>query len=149
MFDHAAELCQSLGDVRGEAEALFWAGCFYQIVRRDNGAAVPLLDRSLEFATEAATSSPCPKRFATWALRRMRPGSCSCRPAAAGGLHQAAPEIGLLPGVAANLIGLAYIAAAQGRRDDALALLDEAGAIAETSGAHRIARSVSEARAAV
>ena len=58
-------------------------------------------------------------------------------------------EIGLLPGVAANLIGLAYIAAAQGRRDDALALLDEAGAIAETSGAHRIARSVSEARAAV
>jgi hypothetical protein len=39
-----------------------------------------------------------------------------------------------MPGVAANLVGLAYIAAGQGRRDDALALIDEAGAIAAASG---------------
>ena len=56
-------------------------------------------------------------------------------------------EIGLLPGVAANMVGLAYIAAAQQRSDDALALLDEARAIAEASQAHRILQQVSQARA--
>jgi hypothetical protein len=45
------------------------------------------------------------------------------------------------------MIGLAYIAAAQGRGDDALALLDEASAIARSSQAHRILQQVSEARA--
>ena len=45
------------------------------------------------------------------------------------------------------MVGLAYIAAAQGRRDDALALLAEAGAIAEASGARRILRQAGEARA--
>jgi hypothetical protein len=52
-----------------------------------------------------------------------------------------------MPGVAANLVGLAYIAAGQGRRDDALALTEEAGAIAAASGAHGIMRHVEEARA--
>jgi hypothetical protein len=55
-------------------------------------------------------------------------------------------EIGLLPGAAANMVGLAYIAAAQERGDDALALLDEAGAMAGASQAHRIVRQVDEAR---
>jgi hypothetical protein len=50
---------------------------------------------------------------------------------------------------AANLVGLAYIAAAQDRHDDALALLDEAGAIAGASNAQRIHEQVSEARAAL
>jgi hypothetical protein len=56
-------------------------------------------------------------------------------------------EIGLMPGVAANLVGLAYVAAGQGRRDDALALVEEAGAIAAASGAHAILRHVEEASA--
>lgn len=56
-------------------------------------------------------------------------------------------EIGLLPGVAANLVGLAYIAAGDGHRDEALALLKEAAAIGEDSGAHRITRQVEESRA--
>ena len=56
-------------------------------------------------------------------------------------------EIGLLPGAAANLVGLAYIASAQQRSADAQALLDEACAIAEASQAHRILRQVSQAHA--
>jgi hypothetical protein len=56
-------------------------------------------------------------------------------------------EIGLLPGAAANMVGLAYIAVAQQRNDDALALLDEASAIAEASQAHRILQQINEARA--
>jgi hypothetical protein len=45
------------------------------------------------------------------------------------------------------MVGLAYIAAAQHRNDDARALLDEADAIARAGQAHRILQQVSEARA--
>jgi Flp pilus assembly protein TadD len=55
-------------------------------------------------------------------------------------------EQGSLPGVAANMVGLIYIALAQGRREDAQALADEAQAIAESAGARTIARQVAEAR---
>jgi len=43
-------------------------------------------------------------------------------------------------------IGLAYIAAAQGRRTEALATLDEAYAIATAHGAHAIVRHIEQAR---
>ncbi|WP_433352160.1 hypothetical protein ACQP25_03760 [Microtetraspora malaysiensis] len=52
-----------------------------------------------------------------------------------------------LPGVAANLVGLAYVTAQQGRRDEALALLAEAGSIAESAQAYGILRQVQEAQA--
>lgn len=58
-------------------------------------------------------------------------------------------ELGQQAGVAANLIGLGYIAAGQGRRDDAFATLAEAADLATASGAHRILRSVEEAQAAL
>jgi len=58
-------------------------------------------------------------------------------------------KIGFLPGVAANMVGLIYIAAGQRRPDDALALLDQAEAIAQASGARGIMRQIEEARAAV
>lgn len=51
-----------------------------------------------------------------------------------------------MAGVAANQVGLAYIAAAQNRRDDALALLDEAATNAKASDADAILREVEEAR---
>ncbi|HEY1618285.1 MAG TPA: hypothetical protein VGG25_11730 [Streptosporangiaceae bacterium] len=53
LLDRAAQRYRSLGDVRGEAEALFWVGCFHQVVRRDNDAAAPALTRSLELASQA------------------------------------------------------------------------------------------------
>jgi hypothetical protein len=55
-------------------------------------------------------------------------------------------ESGFLPGVTANLVGLAYVAAAQDHRDEAIALVEEAGAIAEASGAQGIMRQVKQAR---
>lgn len=58
-------------------------------------------------------------------------------------------EVGFLLGVAANLVGLSYIAAAEGRRDDALALAEEAAEIAEVSDAQGIMRQVEEARPAL
>ncbi|WP_218004628.1 hypothetical protein [Microtetraspora niveoalba] len=48
--------------------------------------------------------------------------------------------------MAANMVGLAYIAAAQDRRADALATLDEAHAIAQAHGAHATVRQIEQAR---
>jgi len=45
--------------------------------------------------------------------------------------------------------GLGYVAAGQGRRDDAVAILAEAADLAAASGAQRILRSVEEAQAAL
>ena len=58
-------------------------------------------------------------------------------------------DIGFLPGVAANLVGLAYVASAQGRRDEAMAAAEEASTIATGSGAHAIARQAEQARASI
>lgn len=149
LFERAAHLYRVAGDLGGEAESLFWIGCFHQVVRRDDGAAAPALQRSRELAQRAGD-----KKTMSYALRHQ-----GIAEHAAGRLDAARErleesvrlrrEIGFTPGVAANLVGLAYIAAGQGRRDDALALVEEAGAIASASGARGILRHVEEARAAV
>lgn len=55
-------------------------------------------------------------------------------------------ELGFLPGVAANLIGLAHLAAQQDRREDAAALLDEATELAGSTESHGVLRWVAGAR---
>jgi len=57
LFERARQLYQALGDVRGEAEALFWIGCCHQVVRKDNDAAVPALERSLDLAHDAMSAT--------------------------------------------------------------------------------------------
>lgn len=145
LFERAAELYRARGDIRGEAEALFWIGCFHQVVRQDNEAAVPVLQESLELATQAGE-----KRTMAEALRHL-----GIEAHAAGRLDEARErleessrlrrELGLRAGVAANLIGLAYVAMGQGRREDAVAILDEATALARETNAQRILRYVSDA----
>jgi tetratricopeptide (TPR) repeat protein len=147
LLEHAAELYRALGDIGGEAEALFWIGCFHQVVRHDNATAVPILEQSLKLATQAGDKTAMAE-----ALRHLGIAAHG-----AGRLDEARQrleestrlrrEIGLLPGVAANMVGLGYIAAAQERGSDALALLDEASEIAHTSQAHRILQQINEARA--
>jgi tetratricopeptide (TPR) repeat protein len=149
LFERALELYRALGDVRGEAEALFWVGCLHQFVRRDDEIAVPLLERSGRLAAEAGDASTRSE-----ALRHL-----GIAAHAAGRLDEARErleestrlrrEAGALPGVAANMVGLAYIAAAQDRRADALATLDEAYTIARAQGAHAIVRQIDQARATV
>jgi hypothetical protein len=53
LFEQAAQLYQGIGDDRGEAEAMFWIGCCHQVIRRDDDAAVPVLERSLALASQA------------------------------------------------------------------------------------------------
>ena len=53
LFERAAELYRDRADPRGEAEALFWIGCFHQVVRRDDQTAVPILERARALAVQA------------------------------------------------------------------------------------------------
>lgn len=146
LFERALELYRRLGDTRGEAEALFWVGCVHQFIRRDNETALPYLERS---SLLAARTGDKPTR--SEALRHL-----GIAAHAAGRLDEARArleessqlrrELGALPGVASNMIGLAYIAAAQDRRAEALATLDEARAIATAHGAHAIVGHIEQAR---
>jgi len=128
LFERAMKLYRELGDVRGEGESLFWVGCFHQVVRQDDETAVPILEQSYELGSQVGD-----KRTMSEALRHL--GIAEHR---AGRLETARQrleesvrlrrDIGLMPGVAANMVGLAYIAAGDGDHDEALALLKEAGA---------------------
>jgi tetratricopeptide (TPR) repeat protein len=146
LFERAAQLYRRLGDVRGEGEAWFWVGTFHQFVRRDDAAAVPAFERSYELAAQAGD-----KLTMSYVLRHLGIAEHNAGRLRAAGERltesvRLRRELGFLPGVAANLVGLAYVASGEGRRDEARVLIDEAGAIAEASGAHAILRQVEQAR---
>jgi tetratricopeptide (TPR) repeat protein len=147
LFERAAALYRALGDVRGEGEALFWIGIVHQVIRADDDTAVPLFERSRVLAEQA--DDPLTLSYVLRHLGYVEH--------AAGRLDAARErfeestrlrrELGFRPGVAANLVELISIAAEQGRREDALAMADEAVSLAEASGAHRILRYLEETRA--
>jgi hypothetical protein len=149
LFEQALVLFQAIGDVRGEAESEFWIGIYHQVVQQDDDAAVPAFERSHELASQIDD-----RRTMSYALRHLGVAAH-----AAGRLDTAREhleessrlrqEIGHLPGVAANMVGLAYIAAGEGRHDDARAIIAEARTIAEASQAHGTLRSIEEAHAAI
>ena len=119
----------------------------HQVIRRDQGAAVPVLQRSLELATRAG--DPMTR---SEALRHLGIAEHAAGRLEAARLHleestRLRREIGAWPGVASNLVGLIYIAAGQGRRDDVLKLAEEARAIAEANGARGLPRQIEEASA--
>jgi tetratricopeptide (TPR) repeat protein len=146
LFERALELYRTLGDTRGEAEALFWIGCLHQFIRRDNETAVPYLERSCRLAAQTgdrATRSEALRHLGIAAHGAGRLDEARERLEESSRLRR---EVGALPGVASNMIGLAYIAAAQNRRADALATLDEAQAIADAHGAHAILSHIEQAR---
>jgi len=149
LFERAVRLYRTLGDVRGEAESLFWVGCFHQVVRRDNQAAAPVLGRSLELASRAGDEPTMSEALRHLGIAAHAAGQLDTARQRLEESTRLRRQSGPRAGVASNLVGLAYIAAGQDRRDDALALLDEAGAIAETSGAGRILDQVAQARRAV
>ncbi len=145
LFERAAAAYRELADVRGEAEALFWIGIVAQAVRRDNATAVPVFERSRELANLAGDTLTL-----SYALRHL--GTAEH---AAGRLDAAREyleeslrlreELGFMAGVAANMVGLAYIAIAQDRHDDAAAIIEAGAGIAEAANAHAIVRQFEEA----
>jgi len=147
LFERAVQLYQQVGDVRGEAEAHFWVGAFHQVVRGDTAAALPSLQRSYALATEVGD-----RLTQSYAARHLGFADLAAGDNARGRkrLEESVllrRELGFQPGVAAGLLALAEVAAEEGRRDDALAMIDEAAAIATASGANGIHRWIDEARA--
>ncbi|MFG1883595.1 tetratricopeptide repeat protein [Micromonospora sp. NPDC049102] len=146
LFERASELYQALADNRGQAEALFWIGCLHQIVRRDNETAIPYLDRSRQLAAQVGDRSTQAEALRHLGIAAHMAGRLDEARERLEESSRLRREVGALPGVAANMVGLAYVAAAQDRHADALATLDEAAAIAQAHGAHVIVRQVEEAR---
>jgi tetratricopeptide (TPR) repeat protein len=149
LFERAAGLYRELGDLGGEAEAMFWVGCFHQVVRRDNAVAVPALERSLELASRAGNRETMAEALRHLGIHAHFSGSLDLARRHLEESTRLRRDLGQLSGAAANMVGLAYIAAAGGRHDDAMTLLDEAGAIAADHQAPRILQQVSEAREAI
>ena len=146
LFERAAALYHQLGDACGEGESLFWVGTFHQVVRGDDDAAGPPLERAWSLAQAAGD-----KLTVSYVVRHL-----GFAEMAAGRLDGARElleesvrlrrEIGFAPGVAAGVLALAELAARAGDRDRALVLLDEAAAIAVDAGARGILRWADQAR---
>jgi tetratricopeptide (TPR) repeat protein len=144
LFEQALSLYQGRGDRSGEAEALFWIGCFHQVVHRDYDTARPYLERSLDLADDPATRSEALRHLGIIAHFSGQLDEARGRLEESTRLRR---DLGLSAAVASNLIGLAYVSMGQGRSEDASAALAEARTLAEASGARRISRSVEEAQA--
>ena len=149
LFERAAGLYRTLGDTRGEAGALFWVGCFHQVIRHDDATAVPVLEQSLELASQAGDKAVMSEALRHLGIAAHASGDLEAARQRLEESTRLRREIGLLPEVASNMVGLAYIAAAQGRVDDALALISEGCAIAQAAQADRTLQQLNEARAAI
>jgi tetratricopeptide (TPR) repeat protein len=146
LFERAAALYHRLGDVGGEGESLFWVGTFHQVVRGDDDAAGPPLERAWSLAQAAGDQLTLSYVVRHLGFAEMAAGRLD---AARGLLEESVRlrrEIGFTPGVAAGVLALAELAAQSGDRDRALALLDEATAIAAEAGARGILRWADRAR---
>ncbi|MFI6562290.1 tetratricopeptide repeat protein [Streptomyces sp. NPDC050534] len=146
LFERAAELYRRLGDAPGEADALFWIGCWHQVVKGDGTTGRPYFERSYALA-----KSVDDRMTMSYAIRHLGFADKD-----AGQLDQARErltesvtlrrEIGFRPGEAAGLVALAYLAAETGDRAAAFRHLDEAQAVAEECGAKAVSGWVEQAR---
>ncbi|MEU1384726.1 MULTISPECIES: hypothetical protein [unclassified Nonomuraea] len=149
LFERAGALFKAVGDRRGEGESAFWEGCYHQVVEGDLDRALPLFRRAGELAAETgdlATLAEVLRHQGIAAHRSGRLDEARERLTESSRLRR---ELGSPAGVASNQVGLIRIAVAQGRHDEALALADEARALAGSCGADRVAVHVEEARATI
>lgn len=148
-FERAAELYRGAGDERGEAEARFWIGCFHQVVRDDNPTAVPFLTAAVELSRRSGDDLTL-----SYALRHLGVAAhmSGNYPEARELLEESTAlrrTLGFSAGVAANLVGLVYLAIAENRPADARTLADEAAALAKSAGASAITEQIEAARSRI
>ena len=149
LFARAADLYHGLGDARSEAEAAFWMGCYYQVVHGEHEAAGPVLERARELAVRVDDRLTLSYVHRHLGLSEHANGRLDAAREHLEESTRLRRELGFQPGIAANLVGLAYLAAEDGRRPDALALLDEAEELAKASHANGVLRTVRHARASI
>jgi tetratricopeptide (TPR) repeat protein len=148
-FDRAIQLYEALADAGGLAVATFWRGCAIQVVRGDDDAAVPVLAQALELATTAGDRVTMAESLRHLGIAAQRAGELDTAREHLEASTALRREDGALAGVASNLVGLIYIAVAEGRRDDARALVDEARAIAAACGATGVLVHIEDASASI
>jgi tetratricopeptide (TPR) repeat protein len=147
LFERAVELYEGLGDTRGEAEAVFWVGCYHQVVEGDTAAALPALERSAALADAAGD-----RLTRSYAVRHLGFAELAAgRPQAARELLEESlrlrREVDFQPGVAAALLALAEAAAEAGDVKRARTLIAEAADTSVASGAYGTLRWVEAFRA--
>jgi tetratricopeptide (TPR) repeat protein len=145
-FQRALELFESLGDERGQGEALFWIGCFHHVVRSDSETAVLFFVRARDLA--AKTGDDLTRSYA---LRHLgiadhQAGRLAAAEEQLAESTKLRESLGFRAGTAANLVGLIYVAKAQGRDEEARRLLDEATELAAAAGATKIEADLEEVR---
>ncbi|MFY4717344.1 tetratricopeptide repeat protein [Streptomyces sp. LaBMicrA B280] len=146
LFERAAELYRRLGDGRGEADALFWIGCWHQVVKGEGPAGVPYFERSYALARDTGD-----RRTMSYAVRHLGFADKD-----AGRFERARErltesvalrrEIGFPAGEAAGLVALGYLAAETGDPATAFGRLDEARKVAASCGAEAVSGWVEEAQ---
>lgn len=146
LFERAAELYRRLGDASGEADALFWVGCWHQVVKGDGLAGRPYFEQSYALA-----KSVDDRMTMSYAIRHL-----GFVDKDAGRFDQAREqltesvtlrrEIGFRPGEAAGLVALAHLAAETGDPSAAFHHLDEAQSVAESCGAKAVLGWIEQAR---
>jgi tetratricopeptide (TPR) repeat protein len=146
LFERALAGYQASGDTRGEAEALFWIGCVHQVVRGDGATAVPLFERGTELAEAAGDRLTLSYLLRHLGIAAHQEGNLTEARELLERSTRLRRELHFDAGVAANLVGLAYLAHAEGRRADATALLDEGDRLCAAAGAHGIAAHLAQAR---
>jgi tetratricopeptide (TPR) repeat protein len=145
-FERAADLFRGAGDERGEAEALFWIGCFHQVVRDDNPTAVPFLTKAADLSRQTGDQLTL-----SYALRHLGIAAHMTNDydEARALLEESTAlrrTLNFTSGVAANLVGLIYLAIAQNRPEDAHTLATEATTLAAEAGALKITEQIEAAR---
>ncbi|MBD9729455.1 tetratricopeptide repeat protein [Streptomyces caniscabiei] len=146
LFERAAALYERLGDVRGEADALFWVGCWHQVVKGDGVTGRPYFERSYALARSVDD-----RMTMSYAIRHLGFADRDARrfDRARERLTESVAlrrEIGFRPGEAAGLVALAYLAAETGDPAAASHHLDEARSVAESCGAKAVSGWIEEAR---
>lgn len=146
LFERAAELYRRLGDAAGEAESLFWIGCWHQVAHDDDATAGPYFERAYTLASsvgERTTMSYAARHIGFIEQLAGRLDQARARFTESVDLRR---EVGFTAGVAAGLLTLAQLAATQGDRAAAVAQLDEAQALAEEIGAKNVLTWIERAR---
>jgi tetratricopeptide (TPR) repeat protein len=148
-FERAADLFRGVGDERGEAEAQFWIGCFHQVVRDDNPTAVPFLNRAADLSRKTGDQLTLSYALRHLGIAAHMTGDYDEARALLEESTALRRTLNFTPGVAANLVGLIYLAIAQNRPDDAQTLATEAATLAAASGAAKVTEQIEAARSRI
>jgi tetratricopeptide (TPR) repeat protein len=147
LFQLAEANYRELGDGRGQGSALFWIGCYHQVVQGDAATALPFLERAARLAEGVGDRLTLSYALRHLAFAAHEAGDLDTAWERMSESTRLRRELDFRPGLAANLSALAFLALDRGRPEEAKALVEEATGIAEACAAHGVLRWIEEVRA--